>query len=1053
MNARVRTLVVVAAFVLVISVLMGDVLLGDRILVTYNTYRWQPWRTYATDEQLNGRTYRTDSARTYLPRGVELSRRITSGELPLWNPYVFCGSPHLADPQARVLYPISLLLAVLDPARALGYDIAIHLLIALVGMYLFLRTTGSTTVAGMIGAFGYGMSSFFVMRMGHPTFFASASWIPFFFYGYERARVKERLGTVMLTVFLALGYLAGFPQVFLFGTTALVLYAFVLGVDDHRRGGWRTWLRNLRILGIAAGLSALVVSAQLLPFWELVRNSVGLGLKFNTMKELFLSEPFLLVRSVVPSFFGNPVEGTRWVNLLGITLHPYNPGFLVYCGVGTLLVALGGLVLVRVSVRIRALAVLLILSVGLASSGLVVRLAYTVVPLFRYSQIDRVSVMACFAIAAIAGMAFSYLSHDGRARSRRLVICIVAGLVVAAIAGSIAFGLSGDRLIDRLMAKAGTLQGDSWYRSSSERIIEWKDGTGSEWLAYERRQVMTALVFAVLSGLLVLGLVSRKSTRRGVRALAGVAFLVLLIVDTGLLVRSYYVSQPAGSLAGTEGVALLKNLAGREGRWRVMLTDPEQAVLPPNTNQIFGIHSLQGLATIVPSSFTDLVRSARTAVRREGWGMPTNRMRPGPISDLMCARYLLSDDSEEPILRSPVMRALAAGRARVSKIRRVTLEGRSDLAFVQAAGESAEVGILLPPVERLDFGFGVEPCPGATCDSLAIVVACRSGSNRIEFTKNLSLAGDSDRWYPASLDVSGLGGGYALLSLSVNVHRGPGSQTSESRVAPADGLPVVAWSGLDLIVDDCPVKPIDGGYEVQFAGRGRVVGLDISGRGAEVPLDIDIGGATRLHRLVTLPVWAKSRVLMLRPPGQVPACIAIRSDSSFTVRQARTVHTGSVPSLDYDIIYKGDMLIYENFAALEKGICVDRAVVAPDAASDFDVVRLAALDDLGAALCGDVEIVSYRPEAVVLDVSADRDCILVFQDLAYPGWQALVDGRERRILRTDVGVRALELGAGRHRVVLEFKPLSFRMGLVLTCLGLVLTVLYAKKAKIQQAVE
>ena len=108
---------------------------------------------------------------------------------------------------------------------------------------------------------------------------------------------------------------------------------------------------------------------------------------------------------------------------------------------------------------------------------------------------------------------------------------------------------------------------------------------------------------------------------------------------------------------------------------------------------------------------------------------------------------------------------------------------------------------------------------------------------------------------------------------------------------------------------------------------------------------------------------------------------------------------------------------------------------------------------MGAAICGDVEIVSYRPEAVVLDASSDRDCILVFQDLAYPGWQARVDGRESRILKTDVGVRALELRAGRHRVTMEFKPLSFRIGLVLTCLGLVLTVLYAKRAKIQQTVE
>jgi len=38
----------------------------------------------------------------YYPLKHYISTRIISGELPLWNPYIFCGTPCLANPQGGV---------------------------------------------------------------------------------------------------------------------------------------------------------------------------------------------------------------------------------------------------------------------------------------------------------------------------------------------------------------------------------------------------------------------------------------------------------------------------------------------------------------------------------------------------------------------------------------------------------------------------------------------------------------------------------------------------------------------------------------------------------------------------------------------------------------------------------------------------------------------------------------------------------------------------------------------------------------------------------------
>src|ERR1700760_2917095 len=44
-----------------------------------------------------------------------LAHALHSGESPFWNPYVFTGSPQIADPQSQIFSPPFLLLALLNP--------------------------------------------------------------------------------------------------------------------------------------------------------------------------------------------------------------------------------------------------------------------------------------------------------------------------------------------------------------------------------------------------------------------------------------------------------------------------------------------------------------------------------------------------------------------------------------------------------------------------------------------------------------------------------------------------------------------------------------------------------------------------------------------------------------------------------------------------------------------------------------------------------------------------------------------------------------------------
>ncbi|MBI3742304.1 MAG: hypothetical protein HY257_11195, partial [Chloroflexi bacterium] len=80
--------------------------------------------------------YGTDIIRLFHPFGVELSRALNAGRLPLWTPNLLAGFPLLAEGQIAALYPPNWILFRLLPAHfAISASILLHLAWAGVGMY------------------------------------------------------------------------------------------------------------------------------------------------------------------------------------------------------------------------------------------------------------------------------------------------------------------------------------------------------------------------------------------------------------------------------------------------------------------------------------------------------------------------------------------------------------------------------------------------------------------------------------------------------------------------------------------------------------------------------------------------------------------------------------------------------------------------------------------------------------------------------------------------------------------------------------------------------
>jgi hypothetical protein len=158
------------------------------------------------------------------------------------------------------------------------------------------------------------------------------------------------------------------------------------------------------------------------------------------------------------------------------------------------------------------------------------------------------------------------------------------------------------------------------------------------------------------------------------------------------------------------------------------------------------------------------------------------------------------------------------------------------------------------------------------------------------------------------------------------------------------------------------------------------------------------------------------------------------------------------PEGQFDLVYSGDVKIYENSTTLPRAFFVSDALFAP---SDAEAVQLMQSESFNPAKTVVVSgagsearqredvnaagppslnpsLVSYSPEAVVIDVNAPQDGYLVLTDAYYPGWTATVDGQPAGIERADIMFRAVKVPAGQHRVELRYQPQSFRFGLLIS---------------------
>ena len=85
---------------------------------------------------------------------------------------------------------------------------------------------------------------------------------------------------------------------------------------------------------------------------------------------------------------------------------------------------------------------------------------------------------------------------------------------------------------------------------------------------------------------------------------------------------------------------------------------------------------------------------------------------------------------------------------------------------------------------------------------------------------------------------------------------------------------------------------------------------------------------------------------------------------------------------------------------------------------------------------GDVRADRSNPNRIEIQVQSEDPGWVVIAQVWYPGWRASLDGQPVALQRADYLFQAVPVPAGAHSLVLEYRPLSFYLGLLASLLAL-----------------
>ena len=296
---RFKTEIIIGIFALIVFFIFRPVFLKRQILFPSNLLMssFAPWEYEPVPEYPNGPPNKPigfDDIRQFFPDRQMLAQSFAKGVIPLWNPYIYSGTPFMAAFDTAVWYPLSWIAAMMPAVEGWNFLVIIQPVLSLLFMYLFLKSMKFDRAIAAFGAFVWAFSGFMVVYWQEILVLEhSFLWLPLALYGSNRLREndRDRVGFGLLVLALVCSVFGGFLQMSIYVYAVIIL--------------WNVFRYNKKTF-IAIGISIFITCVQLIPSIEAYLSAPrGIADGAGTFSHYLLPIQYFIT-VVAPDFWGSP---------------------------------------------------------------------------------------------------------------------------------------------------------------------------------------------------------------------------------------------------------------------------------------------------------------------------------------------------------------------------------------------------------------------------------------------------------------------------------------------------------------------------------------------------------------------------------------------------------------------------------------------------------------------------------------------------------------------------------------------------------------------------
>jgi len=276
------------------------------------TSEYFPWRSYSylgyNPGSIPNKAQYFDTLRQIYPWKTYSINSLKNGELPLWNPYNFSGSPLLANFQSSVFYPLNIVYFVFSQITAWNILIFLELFLCLLFSYHYGKKIGLNFFGSIFAAISFSFSLFIITWFEYNTIVHTLLWFPLILLSIENlfGKITKKWSFALIFSLSAsafAGHFQIFGYVFIFS-----LFYFLFKFLEKERKISPSFLFILFLFMLTLGVS----SVQLVPGLELISNSARIGHSYDFITKKLLIQPPETVMFFIPDFFGNPATRSFW---------------------------------------------------------------------------------------------------------------------------------------------------------------------------------------------------------------------------------------------------------------------------------------------------------------------------------------------------------------------------------------------------------------------------------------------------------------------------------------------------------------------------------------------------------------------------------------------------------------------------------------------------------------------------------------------------------------------------------------------------------------------